>query len=219
MRKKVVDLYAILQIHKDASPREIKEAFRKAVKKCHPDNGGDAQEFHRVQSAYVILSNPEKRSFYNKTGCVKESKSETHAIVAKILMEIIDGVLISLKQDLFTVNLINLIVEKLEKDGQEIEDKRKIIRKNLGVVNQLKKRTTRKEEDSNYPPVMLQYLEQKKTEFLGVLRQLNQSMSYNKIAILMIKEYKFDYIKMQQHPIYEYHSFSFGMDSSTTSGN
>lgn len=65
------DYYEVLGISKDASKEEIKKAYRKLVKKYHPDvnKAPDAEEkFKEVQEAYEILSDDSKRSAYNQYG-------------------------------------------------------------------------------------------------------------------------------------------------------
>ena len=42
----------------------------------HPDKGGDAVKFKRIQRAYDVLSDPEKRSHYDATGEVERSVEE-----------------------------------------------------------------------------------------------------------------------------------------------
>ncbi len=44
--------YRILGVNITAGEEEIKNAYRKLVKKYHPDVGGDAKKFKRVQEAY-----------------------------------------------------------------------------------------------------------------------------------------------------------------------
>jgi len=66
------DYYEILGVPRDASQAEIKNAFYKLAHKYHPDKGGDAEKFKEMNSAYQVLSNPEKRAQYDKFGTTFE---------------------------------------------------------------------------------------------------------------------------------------------------
>ena len=63
------DYYEILGVNPNTSLKEIKKNYRKLVLKFHPDrNQGNelaTLEFHEIQEAYEILSDPEKRQIYN----------------------------------------------------------------------------------------------------------------------------------------------------------
>lgn len=61
-------LYEVLGVKKEATPTEIKKAFKKMAIKHHPDRGGDAEKFKECNAAYEVLSNTEKRSTYDKYG-------------------------------------------------------------------------------------------------------------------------------------------------------
>ena len=60
-----MDLYGILGIKNTASKEEIKKAYRKASLKHHPDRGGNAEEFKKVNRAYEVLSDPMKKRDYD----------------------------------------------------------------------------------------------------------------------------------------------------------
>lgn len=62
------DYYAILNISKSASEKEIKTAFRALAHKHHPDKGGDEKRFKEINQAYQILSDKEKRTQYDRFG-------------------------------------------------------------------------------------------------------------------------------------------------------
>lgn len=67
------DLYSILGIERGASDRDIKTAYRKRARECHPDHNKGreaeaAEEFKDVNSAYDILGDEDKRRAYDESG-------------------------------------------------------------------------------------------------------------------------------------------------------
>jgi len=63
------DYYKILGVDRNASEEEIKKAYRRLAHKYHPDKpGGDEKKFKEINEAYQILSDKQKREFYDKYG-------------------------------------------------------------------------------------------------------------------------------------------------------
>ena len=62
------DYYETLGVERNASPAEIKAAYRKLAMQYHPDRGGDEIKFMHIREAYDCLSNPETRSNYDYKG-------------------------------------------------------------------------------------------------------------------------------------------------------
>ena len=60
-----MDYYSILGVTRNASPQDIKKAYKKASMIHHPDRGGNQDEFVKVQQAYEVLSNSDKRNAYD----------------------------------------------------------------------------------------------------------------------------------------------------------
>jgi len=66
------DLYEVLGVPKDASPEQIKKAYRELAFKYHPDRNPDStaaeEKFKLVNEAYSTLSDPDKKSRYDLGG-------------------------------------------------------------------------------------------------------------------------------------------------------
>ncbi|KAL0726102.1 hypothetical protein Bca4012_022195 [Brassica carinata] len=67
-------LYEVLEVPLGATSQDIKSAYRRLARICHPDVAGtdrtssssSADEFMRIHAAYCTLSDPEKRSVYDR---------------------------------------------------------------------------------------------------------------------------------------------------------
>ena len=59
------DYYKILGVPRNATPEQIKSAYRAMARKSHPDRGGDEEAFKEVNEAYSVLSDPEKKKEYD----------------------------------------------------------------------------------------------------------------------------------------------------------
>ena len=66
------DYYDVLGISRGASEQDIKSAFRRLAKDCHPDRNasdkGAEQKFKELNEAYEALKDPQKRAAYDQFG-------------------------------------------------------------------------------------------------------------------------------------------------------
>ena len=63
------DYYNILGVERNASPDDIKRAFRRLAHEHHPDKpSGNDEKFKEVNEAYQVLSDAEKRGQYDQYG-------------------------------------------------------------------------------------------------------------------------------------------------------
>jgi curved DNA-binding protein CbpA len=75
-RNDCMNPYEILGVEKTTSQKDIKKAYRSLSKKHHPDIGGDPAIFTPIAEAYYILSDPDKRSYWDEFGEVKPMDEE-----------------------------------------------------------------------------------------------------------------------------------------------
>lgn len=60
------DSYQVLGVARNADGPAIHTAYRRAVRRTHPDVGGSAAEFEAVQSAYETLRDPARRAAHDR---------------------------------------------------------------------------------------------------------------------------------------------------------
>jgi len=75
------DYYKIMGLKRDASPADIKRAYRKLARKYHPDVSKDPDaedKFKEMGEAHEVLKDPEKRAAYDRLDPNLESGQEFH---------------------------------------------------------------------------------------------------------------------------------------------
>src|SRR5918998_6731812 len=77
------DFYKVLGVERKAKPDEIKKAYRRLARKHHPDvNPGDKaaeERFKLITEAHDVLSDPKKRSVYDRFGQYSDNLADAAA--------------------------------------------------------------------------------------------------------------------------------------------
>ena len=79
------NLYEIMKLKSDCTPKQVKKVYRKLVSKFHPDKNNTVEEdiFNHIVIAYQILSNPIEKNSYdnfinNKKNISHQKKKERY---------------------------------------------------------------------------------------------------------------------------------------------
>ena len=77
--------YEVLGVDKASDADEVKRAYRKKAASAHPDKGGDHDEMADINTAYEVLSDPERRLLYDRTG--RDSAKAVEGEVKNLTLE------------------------------------------------------------------------------------------------------------------------------------
>lgn len=121
-------LYEFLEVARDATRETIRFAFRKLSKRYHPDMGGSKEQWQMLLLAHDVLTDPERKDQYDRTGEYSDSppRDQTEVIALGMISQLIFN-LISSGHDLTTSDLKKIAIEHLEKNIKLHEDQLKAI--------------------------------------------------------------------------------------------
>jgi molecular chaperone DnaJ len=71
------DYYSMLGVHRNATDAELKRAYRRLALEYHPDKNPDKaaeDKFKEINEAYEVLSDPQKRAYYDQYGVAPGSQ-------------------------------------------------------------------------------------------------------------------------------------------------
>lgn len=82
--------YDVLEIPKDATDKDIKDAYRQLAKTWHPDKNKSPnaeEKFKEINKAYNILIDPQTRQMYDQTGSVDQDGIPSNVDINEIFKE------------------------------------------------------------------------------------------------------------------------------------
>ncbi|KAL5222958.1 hypothetical protein ABZP36_027671, partial [Zizania latifolia] len=116
-------LYAVLGVTSDCSDAELRSAYRKLAMKWHPDKCGAAgsttgaeaakTRFQKIQGAYAVLSDPNKRILYDVGACDSDGDDDGAG-------EILGDILEAMNQTSCTENGKKESFEDLQRQFEEL---------------------------------------------------------------------------------------------------
>ena len=135
-------LYEELGVERTAKAEEIKAAYRRRVRETHPDAGGDAAEFRRVQQAYDVLSNVDSRRRYDEHGLDSENVSGVPSavnILADALGDLLkDGHALMPAMDIVNV-LRGMLTNTSKRMARDAEKMRRRLTEMEGLASRLER--------------------------------------------------------------------------------
>ncbi len=186
--------YQILGVSVNATDKEIKDAMRTLAKKHHPDKGGDPQQFSRIQKAYELIIDPQRRAKYDETGedsgSVPDNEtSRIGSLLAVALMNIV-GTCQEKQEDIGRIDVVAILVNTLNDEKVAlVKAKTKALEQERLLKKTLKKLKKRKQDSSDILQGIIKTQLDSLPKFLASLVERTSDLEK---AISIAKEYKYD---------------------------
>jgi DnaJ-class molecular chaperone len=159
------DLYEILGVTRDASGEDIKRAYRHLAMEHHPDrNPGDPdahERFQQVQKAYEVLSEPERRAEYDRSGSTTLGVREEQLLqndAVQIFQEALNSVIGNYSTPPTHFDVIAQMVRVVEGKQAQLTEAKRLSRRSVDVMRRVLERIGMTEEASG-PNVLAGFLE------------------------------------------------------------
>jgi curved DNA-binding protein CbpA len=140
----VRDLYQVLGVERGSAAPEIQKAYRQRAKTAHPDSGGSVEAFSELGLAYAILSDPERRARYDRTGEADPPRPDNRdgnavEVIAQKL-----GLILHAEQDVTSLDVASLLEETIRADIEEHKSKIAGLARGIERAAKLRQRVKRK---------------------------------------------------------------------------
>lgn len=175
------DHYSALGVGRDATPEEIKAAYRKGAKRAHPDKGGTPEKFYPIQRAYEVLSDPARRERYDKDGTDDQPDilGKARAELAGLLLAIIDDEKVALEQENILVRAVNAI----EASNANIRSSMRKVERIIARREKALKRLKRKGKSKDIVAQMIQHdMREKQSIITNCKNHLERNATMKKVA-------------------------------------
>lgn len=180
------NLYEILGVTNLVKKEQIKKAYREKSAKCHPDVGGDAEEFIQINKAYQILMDDEKRARYDKgetiDNILNPKNNRSFEIIAHIFCITLDNF------DAEDKNIIKIVKQDIKMNINKIEEE--IEKRNALKINYEKALKKIKHKDSNN--ILVQITNSRIQIKIDEIAKLQSEKHHFDEALKIIKDFNYD---------------------------
>lgn len=127
------DLYAVLCVGRKASAASVRKMYRKLAARYHPDhNPGDESvvaKYHEVVLAYEVLSDPDRRKQYDRTGSVDVPRQTPDGEILEVVMPVLLGVIQNERGDVKSADVLGKVTDRVRAHRDDAARQRDAIQK------------------------------------------------------------------------------------------
>lgn len=195
------DLYAHLNIPRDASAADIRRAYRARSKQTHPDAGGSEEEFAITTKALSVLTDPVRRARYDATGNADDATPDNTASErAQLLVQLFDAVCAAgAKANLqpWQFDVADGMRELCAKQIAESHRNRAQAEKNLAaaekIVGRFKRKSQRRGRPTEGDNLLDRLMQGRCDPFRQQIRQIDEAIAKFEAVAALLQDYDFSY--------------------------
>lgn len=197
----MTDPYTILGLQKTADLRAVRTSYRRLSKTCHPDIGGDTEQFSRLGWAHTVLSDQERRAFWDRNGFDRGAASDLEQAAVSVLATLLQQVLTG-DGDPTTTNLVLELQSHLRREIAGARENLGKLSRASSRVDILRKRFRRRGEGqrghAHQGSLIDNILSSQQEQLSRVRHASEQQVASRERAIELLSEYDFDWTRVQQ---------------------
>ena len=183
------DLYQILGVRRSAAPEEIQRAYRRKAKTSHPDGGGSVKAFSELSTAYTVLTDPNRRERYDRTGEIEPARPNNLDVSAIEVIAQKLGLIIHAECDVTSVDIDALIEQAIRADIAERNAGISSLRRAMERARRLRDRVKRKTNGEDN--MLARVLDWHETTAKSHIKQSEEAVSSMERALEILKDYSF----------------------------
>lgn len=198
--KPVKALYALLFLSEDATPEQIRIAWRSIAARYHPDLNGDVtkEAFLKLKHAYETLSDPDLKAQYDATGDDPEGKPDVARLAGTVISQILQGILEKNEPELRIANiLLDTLLADCHETRSQIRKLEHFIKRSKRTKDNIQNHWKRAEGIKNVTLSMLDIQIQVQEKMLS---QINLRLEVNQCALEMLKDASYELPKPEPAP-------------------
>jgi len=187
-----VNPYEVLGVARSAHVHQIRSAYRAKAKTLHPDAGGGAAEFAELGEAFAILSNPDRRRHFDRTGSTdhKLEQSPDHDAIGLIAGKF-QRVLALADIDVCTLDIVGQFVGAFREEIDQLQRNRK--NPELALARIAKMRGRFKRKASNNQNIFDAFMAQHDRAAKDVIASIEKEIALRNRAIEILNDHEYNF--------------------------
>lgn len=188
-----MDLYQELDLPRDCSFDDIKQQYRILAGIHHPDKGGDEEKFKKIKFAYEVLSDPDRRSEYDKSGNTQNAPDIKNQ-ARQNLSQIFFGLLPTF--DPASGDIIEIIKHEITGAIESISNNKTESNTYITKLELVKSKIRKKDTDIDPDNLFYSFIDSQLEVRRNDLNNMDKRVEIAKEMLKILDDYSYGYIKL-----------------------